>query len=214
MLPESYGFWPQAGNLRFPAMTKDASRLSNHALRSLRSLQCLCRRESFALPSSRRMAPRTPCFPDPASPSQSTRRPASRQAVPGGLKGRAAVGPSRTMQVPQAGGRGAWFERRDASFVSAGNRRFPACSQNALRSDDIAGLRPASGQNPSDSGTITRELRSLERQRVPERSSAARAFEAVTSSRKPATPIDTSIPCLGRFQKSDPGMLPVRCHSS
>ena len=154
------------------------------------------------------MAPRTPCFPDPASPFQSTRRPASRQAVPGGLKGRAAVGPSRTTQAardrrslgplarrrrartPQAGGRGAWFERRDASFVIAGNRRFPACSQNASRSDDI-----------------TRELRSLERQRVPERSSAARAFEAVTSSRKPAAPTDTSIPCLGRFQKSDTGIL-------
>ena len=61
--------------------------------------------------------------------------------------------------------RGAWFERLDASFVIAGNRRFPACSQNATRSDDIAGLRPASGQNPQDSGNITRELRSLKRQR-------------------------------------------------
>ena len=27
--------------------------------------------------------------------------------------------------------RGAWFNRRDASFVSAGNRRCPACSQTA-----------------------------------------------------------------------------------
>ena len=49
----------------------------------------------------------------------------------------------------------------------AGNRRFPACSQNAVHSDDIAGRRPASGQNPQDSGNITRERRSLERQRVP-----------------------------------------------
>ena len=57
--------------------------------------------------------------------------------------------------------------RSDVSFVSAGNLRFPACSQNALRSDDIAGRRPARGQNPPDSGTITRERRSLERQRVP-----------------------------------------------
>ena len=38
----------------------------------------------------------------------------------------------------------------NASFVIAGNQRFPACSQNAPRSDDI-----------------TRELCSLERQRVP-----------------------------------------------
>ena len=30
VVPESCGFWPQAGNRRFPALTKDASRLSNH----------------------------------------------------------------------------------------------------------------------------------------------------------------------------------------
>ena len=54
----------------------------------------------------------------------------------------------------------------------AGNLRFPACSQNTSRSDDIAGRSPARGQNPADSGTITRELRSLERQRVPEAESA------------------------------------------
>ena len=59
--------------------------------------------------------------------------------------------------------RGAWFERRNASFVSAGNLRFPAC-----------------GQNPSDSGTITRERRSLERQRVPgsEATASPRAVRA------------------------------------
>ena len=143
------------------------------------------------------MAPRTPCFPEPASPFQSARDGRWTSRRPGGLKGRAALGPSRTTQAerepaapsgsrrtapttardrrslgplarhgrartPQADGRGAWFERRAASFVSAGNRRFPAC-----------------GQNPQDSGNITRELRSLERQRVPERSSAARAFEGV-----------------------------------
>ena len=69
--------------------------------------------------------------------------------------------------------RGAWFERRDASFVSAGNLRFPACSQNAVRSADIAGRRPASGQNPQDSGNITRERRSLGRQRVPDSEATA-----------------------------------------
>ena len=82
-------------------MTKDASRLSNHALRSLRSLQCLRHRESKALPSSRRMAPRTPGFPDPASPFQSARPPSDPPAVPGGLKGRAAVDPSWARQAPQ-----------------------------------------------------------------------------------------------------------------
>ena len=137
-------------------MTKDASRLSNHALRSLRSLQCpraaapreraegpavprgLRRRESKAFPSSRRMAPRTPCFPERAvgfadrlmpwsferrfapfvmtrelrslEPRQSRhpglallvrQEPAFQRAVPGGLKGRAALAPSRTTQAPQ-----------------------------------------------------------------------------------------------------------------
>ena len=74
----------------------------------------------------------------------------------------------------------------NASFVGAGNRRFPACSQNALRSDDIAGLRPASGQHPPDSGTITRELRSLERQRVPG-SEATASPRAVRAGRRPAS---------------------------
>ena len=59
--------------------------------------------------------------------------------------------------------RGARVERRVASFVSAGNRRCPACSQNAVRSADIAGLRPARGQHPQESGPITRAHRSLER---------------------------------------------------
>ena len=63
MLPESCGFWPQAGNLRFPALTKDASRLSNHALCSLRSLQCPRaappreRAEGPAVPRGRRAMP-------------------------------------------------------------------------------------------------------------------------------------------------------------
>ena len=50
-----------------------------------------------------------------------------------------------------------------------------------MRSDDIAGLRPASGQNPQDSGNITRELRSLERQRVA-------AAESAGASEVPSTP--------------------------
>ena len=87
---------------------------------------------------------------------------------PGGLKGRGTLDePRRRKHHRPHRGRSAWFERRDASFVSAGNLRFPACSQNAPRSADIAGRRPANGQNPADSGTITRERRSLERQRVP-----------------------------------------------
>ena len=35
MLPESCRFWPQVGNLRFPVLTKDVSRLSNHAPHSV-----------------------------------------------------------------------------------------------------------------------------------------------------------------------------------
>ena len=82
--------------------------------------------------------------------------------------------------------RSAWVDRRDASFVSAGNRRFPACSQHASRSDDIAGRRPARGQNPPDSGTITREIRSLERQRVPA-SEATASPRAARAGRRPAS---------------------------
>ena len=55
----------------------------------------------------------------------------------------------------------------DASFVGAGDRECFACSQNAPRSADSTGRRPASGQNPRDSGDTTRKRRSLERQRVP-----------------------------------------------
>ena len=83
--------------------------------------------------------------------------------------------------------RSAWFERRDASFVSAGNRRFPACSQNAVRSDDITGRSPASGQNPQDSGNITREHRSLERQRVAS-SEATESPRAVRAGGEAVTP--------------------------
>src|SRR5699024_5973724 len=36
-------------------------------------------------------------------------------------------------------GSGEWFGRRFASSLSAGNRRFPACNQNASRSDHITG---------------------------------------------------------------------------
>ena len=73
-----------------------------------------------------------------------------------GVEGRGTGGPSARSRGSAARGhhreqcdRGAWFERRDASFVSAGNLRFPAC-----------------GQNPQDSGNITRERRSLGRQRI------------------------------------------------
>ena len=85
----------------------------------------------------------SPCFPDPASPFQPTRRPAFRPAVPGGLKGRAALGPSRTTQAPQADGRGA--------------------------------------------------------QQVPERSSAARAFEVRTSSQTLTRTFVLYIPCIDLF---------------
>ena len=78
-----------------------SSRAARCALRSLRSLQCLRHRESKALPSSRRMAPRTPGFPEPASPFQSARSPGDPPAVPGRLKGRAAVDPFRARQAPQ-----------------------------------------------------------------------------------------------------------------
>ena len=127
------------------------------------------------------------------------------QLTPGGLKGRGALGEPRRSKPRGTGGpsarsrgaaarghhreqrdRGAWVERRDASFVIAGNRRFPACSQNASRSDDIAGLRPASGQNPPDSGNITRERRSLERQRAAG-SEATESPRAVRAGRRPAS---------------------------
>ena len=62
----------------------------------------------------------------------------------------------------------------DASFVSAGNRGCHACSQNAPCPDDSAAPRPASGQNPRDSGDITRKRRSLERQRAVARRRAKR----------------------------------------
>ena len=73
----------------------------------------------------------------PVGPFLPTDRPG-----PGGLKGRGALGePGRCKHLREQRDRGAWFERRlaEPSFVSAGNRRFPACSQNAMRSDDIAG---------------------------------------------------------------------------
>ena len=73
------------------------------------------------------------------------------------------AGPTVPRYSTYRGGFAVVRETRPASLVIAGNQRFPACSQNASRSDDIAGLCPASGQHPQDSGTITRERRSLER---------------------------------------------------
>ena len=57
---------------------------------------------------------------------------------------------------PVRGGSAVARKTPAASFGIAGNQRFPACGQNAPRSDDIAGRRPASGQNPQDSGNITK----------------------------------------------------------
>ena len=68
----------------------------------------------------------SPCFPDPASPFQSARIPAFRQAVPGGLKGRAAVDPSRAKQAPQAGGRGAQRVPERSSAARAFEVRTPS----------------------------------------------------------------------------------------
>ena len=59
-------------------MTKDAVRLSNHAPHSVAVLA-------------------SPCFPEPASPFQSTRKSASRQAVPSELKYRAPRGLSKRL---------------------------------------------------------------------------------------------------------------------
>ena len=75
------------------------------------------------------------------------------------------VGPTVPRYSTLRGGFAVVRETPEASLVIAGNRRFPACSQNAPRSDDSAGRRPASSQNPADSGNITRELRSLKRPR-------------------------------------------------
>ena len=64
----------------------------------------------------------SPCFPDSASPFQSARKSASRQAVPGGLKGRAAVGGAPTLQA----------EREPAA--PSGSRRCAPTTARDLRS--------------------------------------------------------------------------------
>ena len=118
---------------------------------------------SISRDDERRVASFEPHSSVAVLPAVSSRGAAARVAgAAGNPRGVAARGHHREQRD-----RGAWVERRDASFVSAGNLRFPACSQNASRSDNIAGRRPASGQNPADSGTITRERSSLERQQSP-----------------------------------------------
>ena len=127
----------------------------------------------------------------PPPPGRAARRPPTR---------RTPRSRSRRRHHREQRDRGAWVERRDASFVSAGNRRFPACSQNAMRSADIAGRRPASGQNPVDSGTITRERSSLERQRVPD-SEATASPRAVRAGLRPAS---RRRACRGRSEFLEP----------
>ena len=133
-------------------------------------------RESDALPV-------THAEREPAAPS------GNRRHAPTTARDRRSLGPlarRRRARTPQ---RSEERGSKDATrtFVIAGNRRFPACSQNAPRSDDI-----------------TRELHSLERQRAPERSSAARAFEVVAGHSTPdsaESPPATSVPDWSDFNR-------------
>ena len=69
----------------------------------------------------------SPSFPEPASPLQSTRWIDVPPAVPGGLKGRAAVGPSRTTQAPQRS------EERSESRSGRAPRGLSRCCDSLQR---------------------------------------------------------------------------------
>ena len=78
----------------------------------------------------------SPGSPEPASPFQSTRSPGDPPAVPGGLKGRAAVDPSRARQAPQRS------EERGSKDGSAS--RLSSSRKSAIFGDS----EPRSGRAP------------------------------------------------------------------
>ena len=105
---------PSAGSSRAAHGSRGSPFATPRPLASLGASQRLAARaraarvlvpdDSLRSPSDVRLTPfgsPSPCFPEPASPFQSTRLPDGPPAVPGGLKGRVALGGAPTTQAPQ-----------------------------------------------------------------------------------------------------------------